>query len=434
MFSHLATNRYSCPEPDAVPDAVPEEDCATACGTMRSLPEAPFRSSPLLDRVPRAARPRERPLRFAPIRAVPTLQRRRARSDRAPQHHRDAPSSPMPTRSLPHDPIFRPDAPPPAAQPDAVAGAAPRTPGRAGGGGIGVRPDPPAHGRLGPALPRDRAILLRLARLRVLSLAELQALVFLGRDRSRLSRRLSRLEEAGWLQRWEEPRARGGRFRLVVPTATGLAWALARLSETTRDTRAARLVSTMLRAGRMAPLVLPPGCVPAFLPHLRDVNALLVAALRSSALHVAWASSWPRAFPSAPARRLPVPDGVLVLAHPAGLRHLVFLEHDRATESLRSFARTKVERYRSLASRPGLLEELTGHRSFRVLVTVGGDPASASGRLRALRRLVREAYAERFIQVVAAAEVLEEPARAFTGEGHGVPRAAHTEAPLPRRA
>ncbi len=340
----------------------------------------------------------------------------------------------MSTRRLPHDPIFRPEAPPPAAQPDAVAGAAQRTPGRAGGGRIRVRPAPPAHGRLGPTLPRDRAILLRLARLRVLSLAELEALVFLGRDRSRLSRRLSRLEEAGWLQRWEEPRARGGRFRLVVPTATGLAWALARLSETTRDTREARLVSTMLRAGRMAPLVLPPGRVPAFLPHLRDVNALLVAALGSSALHVTWASCWPRAFPSSPARRPPVPDGVLVLAPHDGSRQLVFLEHDRATESLRSFSRTKLERYRLLASRPGILEELTGFRAFRVLVTVGGDPAAASGRLRALRRLVREAFVERLIQVVAATEVLEEPARVFAGEGHGVPRGARAEAPLPRQA
>lgn len=340
----------------------------------------------------------------------------------------------MPTRPPPHDPIFRPDAPPPAAQLDAVAGAAPRTPGRAGGGPVRVRPAPPAHGALGPALPRDRAILLRLARLRVLSLAELQALVFCGRDRSRLSRRLSRLEEAGWIQRWEEPRARGGRFRLVVPTATGLAWALGQLSETTRDTREARLVSTMLRAGRMAPLVLPPGRVPAFLPHLRDVNALLVTALANPALRVAWASSWPRAFPSSPARRFPAPDGVLVLAPHDGSRQLVFLEHDRATESLRSFARTKLERYRLLATQPGTLEELTGHRAFRVLVTVGGDPAVASGRLRALRRLVREAFAERFIQVAGAAEVLEDPVRAFAGEGHGVPREARTEAPLPRMA
>jgi len=338
----------------------------------------------------------------------------------------------MPTRPLPHDPISRPDAPPPAAQPDAVADAVQRTPGRAAGRRIGVRPAPPAHGRLGPALPRDRAILLRLARLRVLSLAELQALVFLGRDRSRLSRRLSRLEEAGWLQRWEEPRARGGRFRFVVPTSTGLAWALARLSETTKDTREARLVSTMLRAGRMAPLVLPPGRIPSFLPHLRDVNALLVAALRSSALHVAWASSWPRAFPSAPARRLPVPDGVLVLAPHDGSRQLVFLEHDRATESLRSFSRTKLERYRLLASRPGILEELTGYRAFRVLVTVGGDPSDVSGRIRALRRLVRKAFAERFIQVASAADALASPERVFPRQGQGVPGGAQGDAPRPR--
>ena len=331
-----------------------------------------------------------------------------------------------------HDTIFRPGPSPAAAQPDAVTAAAARTPGRAGGGRIRVRPAPPAHGTPGPALPRDRAVLLRLARLRVLSLAELQALVFVGRDRSRLSRRLARLEEAGWLRRWEEPRARGGRFRLVVPTAAGLAWALGQVEETAGDSPETRLISTMLRAGRPSPLELPSGRIPAFLPHLRDVNGLLVAALLAPALRVAWASSWPRALPTSAALRLPAPDGVLVLAPEDGTRELVFLEHDRATESLRSVARTKIDRYRALAARPGTLEELTGHRAFRVLVTVGGDPSDVSGRIRALRRLVREAFAERFIQVAAAADALASPERVFRREGQGVPEGTQGEAPRPR--
>lgn len=338
----------------------------------------------------------------------------------------------MPTFRSQHDIILRPGETPAGPQPDAVATAAARTPGRAGPGRLRVCAASPAHGLRGPGLPRDRAILLRLARLRVLSLAELQALVFAGRDRSRLSRRISFLEKAGWLQRWEEPRERGGRFRLVVPTAAGLAWALRRLEDAAADSREERLLRTMLRAGHMSPLVLPPGRVPAFLPHLREVNRLLVGALLDDSLRVTWASSWPRSFPTARGLRLPAPDGVLVLAPQDGPRQLVFLEHDRATESLRSFARTKIDRYRLLASRPGALEELTGYRSFRVLVTVGGDAATVPRRLRALRRVVRESFAERFIGAVEAREALEEPGRAFLGEGRCVPAGALAEAMPPR--
>jgi hypothetical protein len=273
---------------------------------------------------------------------------------------------------------------------------------------------------------------LRLARLRILSLSELQALVFTKRDRSRVSRRISHLERHGWLQRWEEPRERGGRFRLVVPTAAGLAWALRRLEEAAADSREERLLRTMLRAGHMSPLVLPPGRIPSFLPHLREVNRLLVGALLEDSLRVTWASSWPRSFPAARGLRLPAPDGVLVLAPLDGPRQLVFLEHDRATESLRSFARTKVDRYRLLASRPGTLEELTGYRSFRVLVTVGGDATTVPGRLRALRRVMRESFAERFIRVVEADKALMLAGRAFLAEGRCVPGAAHDEAMPPR--
>ena len=338
----------------------------------------------------------------------------------------------MPTLRPQYDIIFRPGETPARSQPDAVAAAAARTPGRAGPGRLRMRSSPPAHGVHGPGLPRDRAILLRLARLRVLSLAELQSLVFAGRDRSRLSRRISSLEKAGWLQRWEEPRQRGGRFRLVVPTAAGLVWALRRLEEAAVDSNDERLVRTMLRAGHMSPLALPPGLIPSFLPHLREVNRLLVGALLEDSLRVTWASSWPRSFPAARGIRLPAPDGVVVLAPLDRPRQLVFLEHDRATESLRSFTRTKIERYRILASRPGALEEMTGYRSFRVVVTVGSDATTVPGRLRALRRVVRESFAERFIRVVEAREALEKPGRAFLGEGRGVPPGALAEAMPPQ--
>lgn len=338
----------------------------------------------------------------------------------------------MPTFPLPPSTIFRPEPSPAEPQVEAHGPAPDRTPRRAGPGPLRVRPEPAAHGADGPALPRDRAILLRLAKLRVLSLDELQALVFVGKDRSRLSRRISSLERHGWLQRWEEPRVRGGRFRLVVPTAAGLAWALRRLEEAIVASPDERLLRTMFRAGHMAPLVLPPGRIPSFLPHLREVNSFLVSALLEIALRVVWASSWPRSFPGARGLRLPAPDGVLVLAPEGGQRQLIFLEHDRATESLRSFVRTKVDRYRLLVSRPGTLEELTGYRSFRVLVTVGGDATAVPGRLRALRRIVRETFAESFIRVVEAKQVLERPDLAFRDEGRGVPAVARDEAMPPR--
>ncbi|MCL4809444.1 MAG: replication-relaxation family protein, partial [Thermoanaerobaculia bacterium] len=227
-------------------------------------------------------------------------------------------------------------------------------------------------------------------------------------------------------------RVRGGRFRLVVPTAAGLTWALRRLEAAAAGSQEERLLRTMLRADHMSPLVLPPGRIPSFLPHLREVNRVLVGALLAPALRVVWASSWPRPFPTARGLRLPAPDGVLVLAPLHGPRQLVLLEHDRATESLRSFVRTKVDRYRLLASRPGALEELTGHCSFCVLVTVGGDATAVPDRLRALRRVVRESFAERLIRVVDAREALEEPSRAFLDEGRGVPAAAQFEAMSPQ--
>ncbi len=300
-----------------------------------------------------------------------------------------------------------------------------------------VRVRAPAHrtregtAALGPALPRDRAILVHLARLRVLSLSDIHALVFAGRDRSRLSRRLTSLEAAGWLRRWEEPRERGGRFRFVVPTPTGLAWALRRLEEEAAGFAHPRLLATMLRTNRAAPVSLPPGRIPAFLPHLTQVNTALVALIGSSSLRVTWASSWPRPFPPGGVNglRLPQPDGVLVLVPSEAPPRLVFLEHDRSTESLRSFARTKVDRYRALASRPGLLEELTGFRQFTVVVTVAGtSEAETNKRLVALSRLVRVRFAASLVTVCRHGNLLADPSASLSPLVPGVPPAPREDA------
>lgn len=351
----------------------------------------------------------------------------------------------------PGDPqIFRPGSEPARPQPDAVAGDGTRTPTRAGLTGdhvraleaLLVRPDgevdpagdevplaakkavpptsdapprlsrretPPAEG---PRLARDRAILIRLARLRVLSLSQLSTLVFAGRDRSRLSRRVTALEDDGWLQRWEHPRERGGRYRFVVPTAKGLAWALHRLEDVAPGFAHERLLATMLGTDRAAPLALPAGRIPASLPHLLEVNAALVALLADPALRVTWASSWPRPFPvgSVEGLRLPQSDGVIVQVPDDAPSRLVLLEHDRATESLRSFSHTKVDRYRALASRPALLEKLTGFRTFSTVVTVAGpDDAETDRRIASITKLVRSRFAGELLQVVSLRDLLARP-------------------------
>ncbi len=339
----------------------------------------------------------------------------------------DDTSSPEHPRDRRATQIFRPGRGPAAPRPNAILGDAARTPRVAGPPGVRLR----ANG--GPRLPRDRAVLIRLARLRVLSLSQLHPLVFPGLHASSLSRCLSRLEEGGWAQRWEEPRETGGRPRLVVPTATGLSWALGRLEEEAPGFVHERLLRTMLGTGRASPLVLPPGRIPASLPHLLEVNQVLVALLGTSELAVTWASSWPRPFPSGGAYglRLPQPDGILLLAGGEGPRRLVFLEHDRGTESLVSFARAKVDRYRALASRPGLLEELTGFRRFAVVVTVTGPgPAETDARTRALTRLIRSRFAAALLHVMPYEDLLTQPE--LVGEvGRGVPPPRQPDAPEP---
>lgn len=341
------------------------------------------------------------------------------------------------SRPTTSDTVFRPGVRSRRPRPDAVPGDSGRTPTRAPSTGVRVRLEPtrrpatPAARTDGPTLPRDRAILLRLARLRVLSLAELQGLVFPGRDRSRLSRRLTVLEETGWIRRWERPRERGGRFRFVVPTDVGLAWALRRLEEQSADFAHGRLLATMLRTNRAAPVVLPPGRIPFFLPHLAEANAALVALLLAPSLGVTWASSWPRPFPVGVigGHRLPQPDGVVLQAPDGAPSRLLFLEHDRATESVRSFARSKVDRYRSLAARPALLEELTGFRRFSVLVTVAGaNPSETDARVSALRHLVLERFAAPIMSVSRYIDLFDGPDAIRVAAGPGVPPSARTDA------
>lgn len=244
-----------------------------------------------------------------------------------------------------------------------------------------------AHGP-GPDLPRDRSVLIRLARHRVLSLAQLQQLVFPGIHRSCMSRRVTALEHLGWVSTWEQPVEWGGRPRFVLPTVKGLRWALARIEEETAAYTYARLVATMLRRDDRQPLPLVRRIMPPFLAHLCEVNDALIALQTDHTLQVLWSSSWNRPFPDVwRGVTLPQPDGVVALAAPDGSTELVFLEHDRGGERLRHFSSHKVDTYRRLAQRPGLADELFGVRRFRVLVTVSaGGSALNARRIAKLRR------------------------------------------------
>lgn len=258
--------------------------------------------------------------------------------------------------------------------PDAAAAAATRTPTCATFAAGRVR----ARGS-GPSLPRDRAVLIRLARHRLLTLTQLHILTFAGLHRSRVSRRVSALARSGWVTTWDDPRGVGGRVRYVVPTVAGLRWALRRIDEMTRTSTYARLVSTMLRRDGRRPLPLVRSVAPAWLGHLAEVNNVLME-MQGTDSTIVWASSWNRPLPNTSHElALPQPDGVVVRRADDGVVDLLFVEHDRGGESVRHFRARKVDRYRHLAQRPGLLLELLGVRTFRVLVTVnaGGPDLNA---------------------------------------------------------
>lgn len=312
------------------------------------------------------------------------------------------PFTPDPRAPPTPEAVFRLHAPAAAPQPDAADAPARRTPTRAPDPPTRVRPLDSAHaGTTGapvaPRVPRDRAILIRLARARVLALPELAVLAAPGRHRSRISRRVSALERAGLVSVWEEPRRFGGRPRLVLPTRAGLRWALERLRVCSAGLVHERLLSTMLASDRREPLTLPIDRIPSWLPHLLEVNAVLAELQTNRDLAVTWASSWFRPFPNrAYGVRLPQPDAVILLAPENSPRRFVFLEHDRNTESLPTFAR-KVDRYRTLSQRPALLCELTGFDASEVWVTVAAGDRTER-RIEDLRRIARASYAERLLR------------------------------------
>lgn len=296
-----------------------------------------------------------------------------------------------------HDQVVHRTKAPSPARPNALQAEPSRTPTCAEGEDGRVRaPDS------GPVRPRDRAILLRLARHRILSLTQVHRLVFPGLDRSRASRRIAALVRGGWVRRWELPVPVGGRPTFVLPSATGLRWALDRLADAAEPWVSGRLVATMLRRSDHRPLAFTRGTTPPSFPHLHEVNEILVALALDPSLAVLWASSWNRPLPNtARGVALPQPDAVVVVAFHGAEPTLLFLEHDRGGENLDHFRTRKVDRYRALAQRPALTAELTGFRAFRVCVTVQtGDPLRTAARAGALRACIASRLAEAWLHVV----------------------------------
>lgn len=259
----------------------------------------------------------------------------------------------------------------------------------------------------------DREALLALARCRILSFDQLRRMVFPHLSPQRVGQRLQALAADGWLDVWEDVSRIGGRPRYALPTTRALVLAHDSLQASSAGMPTERIAALLLRARPRRPLVLPPRATPAFLPHQRECNDLLIAYRRIPNARLLWSTTLDRPLPlHAAGVALPQPDYVLVLEQ-HGAPMLVFGEHDRGHESLAHFRRTKAERYAELAARPELVRALFGFERFVVWVTV--LDARAGAPLRRLETLVHVA------RDVAASDVM-----AFTiaGWAAGTPAAA----------
>jgi len=228
------------------------------------------------------------------------------------------------------------------------------------------------------ALPsRDRSLVMAVARMRVLPYGQAGRLLFPERHASIVTRRARVLVRAGWLRRVRPRVERGGAPSYLLPSARGLAASLDLFLAETDGTALSVLVRRMVPTRPRKPLALT---AMSSLAHQREVNELLVAYARTSALRVLWASSWERPFGRGPdAALLPQPDYVLVIER-AGSPVLVFGEHDRGHESLAHFRATKAERYAPFAFVPDTAAAAFGITAVEVWVTVTDPVARAPGR------------------------------------------------------
>jgi hypothetical protein len=233
------------------------------------------------------------------------------------------------------------------------------------------------------ALPlRDRALVLAVARMRVLTYGQVGRLLFPERHASIVTRRARALVHAGWLRRVRPRVERGGAPSYLLPSARGLAASLDLLLAEAEGTTLSVLVRRMVPMRPRKPLALT---AMSSLAHQREVNDLLVAYARAPDLRIRWSSSWERPFGrGSDAALLPQPDYVLVIER-AGSPVLVFGEHDRGHESLAHFRATKAERYAPFALLPAAAAAAFGIAAVEVWITVT-DPIARNPRRR-LRHL-----------------------------------------------
>lgn len=245
-----------------------------------------------------------------------------------------------------------------------------------------TRGDPRGTGAAAALAHRDRALVLAVARMRVLTYRQAGRLCFADRHPSIVTRRARALVRAGWLRRVRPRVDRGGAPSYLLPSARGLAASLDYFIAETEGTTLSVLVRRMVPTRPRKPFAL---IATTALPHQREVNELLVAYARTSGFRVLWASSWERPFGRGPdAALLPQPDYVLVIER-AGRRLLVFGEHDRGHESLAHFRMAKAERYAPFALLPDAAAAAFGIADVEVWITVT-DPVTRNPRRR-LRHL-----------------------------------------------
>jgi hypothetical protein len=262
------------------------------------------------------------------------------------------------------------------------------------------------------ALPsRDRALVLAVARMRVLTYGQAGRLLFEGRHDSIVTRRARLLVRAGWLRRIRPRVERGGAPSYLLPSVRGLTASLDLFLAETEGSALSFLVRRMVPTRPRKPLALT---ATSSLAHQREVNELLVAYARAAELRVLWASSWERPFGRGPdAALLPQPDYVLVIER-AGSPVLVFGEHDRGHESLAHFRAAKAERYAPYALLPDAAAAAFGIAAVEVWVTVT-DPVSRAPRRRLhhLADIIRVAGAAPITRLALAGVANARPATAF---------------------
>jgi protein involved in plasmid replication-relaxation len=259
--------------------------------------------------------------------------------------------------------------------------------------------------------PRDRALVLAVARMRVLTYGQAGRLLFPERHASIVTRRARTLVRAGWLRRVRPRVERGGAPSYLLPSARGLAGSLDLFLAEAEGTILSVLVRRLVPTRPRRPLVLT---ATSSLAHQREVNELLVAYARASEFRVLWASSWERPFGRGPdAALLPQPDYVLVIER-AGVPVLIFGEHDRGHESLAHFRATKADRYAPFALLPDTAATDFGISAVEVWITVT-DPVARQPRrrLQHLADVILAAGAAPITRLALAGAASARPATAF---------------------